>query len=93
MIRNQSAVLVAVITIVPAHADDVADRAAITQRLQRWTAAFNTKVRNLVQRISKIPLEESEIDLTPWQFRHAQSAIERLEKERFDVRGRATRPL
>jgi len=47
MIRNQSAVLVAIIMIVttfaPAHADDVADRAAITQRLQRWTAAFNTK--------------------------------------------------
>ena len=54
MIRNQSAVLVAAITIAPARA---------------------------------------EIDLMPWQFRHAQSAIERLEKERFDVRGRATRPL
>jgi len=47
MIRNQSAVLVAIIMIVttfaPAHADDVADRAAITQRLQRWTAAFENK--------------------------------------------------
>lgn len=47
MIRNRSAVLVATIPIVatlaPAHADDVADGAAITQRLQRWTAAFNAK--------------------------------------------------
>lgn len=47
MIRNRSAVLVAIIliaaTLAPAHADDAADGAAITQRLQRWTAAFNAR--------------------------------------------------
>jgi steroid delta-isomerase len=47
MIRNHSSVLVAIILIVailaPAHADEAADRAAITQRLQRWTADFNAK--------------------------------------------------
>ena len=47
MIRNRSAVLVVLILIVttftPAHGDEAADRAAITQRLQRWTADFNAK--------------------------------------------------
>ena len=47
MTRNRSAVLVVLILIVttfaPAHADEAADRAAITQRLQRWTADFNAK--------------------------------------------------
>jgi hypothetical protein len=32
---------------------------------------------------ARTSLEESEIDLTPWQLSHALSAIKRLEKERF----------
>ncbi len=45
--RNQSAVFATTFLIVaafvPAHADEAADKAAITQRLQLWTTAFNTK--------------------------------------------------
>src|SRR5262245_43455749 len=47
MFRNQSAGLIAIVlltaTAAPLHADEAADRAAITQRLQRWTAAFNAR--------------------------------------------------
>jgi steroid delta-isomerase len=47
MFRHQSAGVIAFVlltaTVAPSHADEAADRAAITQRLQRWTAAFNAK--------------------------------------------------
>jgi hypothetical protein len=42
-----------------------------------------TARRNLVQRISKLLLKGSEVDLTAWQLRHVRGAIEQLEAERF----------
>src|ERR1700754_3191280 len=41
-----------------------------------------TARRNLVHRISKLLLR-GELNLTPWQLRHAESAIDLLEEERF----------
>jgi hypothetical protein len=47
MIRNRSAALVAIVLTVAivtaARTDEANDTAAITQRLQRWTADFNAK--------------------------------------------------
>src|SRR5689334_20620695 len=47
MIRNQSAAFIAVALlaapVAPSRAEDAADKAAITQRLQRWTADFNAR--------------------------------------------------
>ncbi|GEP60255.1 hypothetical protein [Reyranella soli] len=40
-----------------------------------------TARRNLVQRISKLQFKGD--DLTPWQLRQVQGAIEQLEEERF----------
>jgi hypothetical protein len=42
-----------------------------------------TARRNLVHRISKLLLEGGELNLTPWQLRHAHNAIDLLEEERF----------
>jgi hypothetical protein len=42
-----------------------------------------TARRNLAQRISKLLLKGGEIDLTPWQLRQVQRALEQLEEERF----------
>jgi hypothetical protein len=36
------ALIVAVTTAAPAHADEAADKAAIMERLHRWTADFNS---------------------------------------------------
>jgi len=47
MIHHQSAAFIAIVLlagpVAPSRADDVADKAAITQRLQRWTADFNAR--------------------------------------------------
>ena len=44
-----------------------------------------TARRNLVQRISNLlrKADDGEINLTPWQLREVQGAIEQLEEERF----------
>jgi hypothetical protein len=53
----------------------------------RHVAAMSTPIitarRNLAQRISKLLLKGGEIDLTPWQLRQVQRALEQLEEERF----------
>lgn len=47
MVCIQSTVFAALVliasTFAPSHADDAVDKAAITQRLQRWTADFNAR--------------------------------------------------
>ncbi len=47
MVRDRSAAFLAIAVVAmafaPAHADDATDKAAITQRLQRWTADFNAR--------------------------------------------------
>jgi hypothetical protein len=52
-----------------------------------YKAAMSTPIitarRNLAQRISKLLLKGGEIDLTPWQLRQVQRALEQLEEERF----------
>ena len=42
-----------------------------------------TARRNLVHRISKLLLRGGEFNLTPWQLRQAQNAIDLLKEERF----------
>jgi hypothetical protein len=42
-----------------------------------------TARRNLAQTIGKLLLKGEEIDLTPWQLRQVQRALEQLEEERF----------